>query len=71
MEHQFVTGDKVRLTSGGPVMTVRGTHYDVVHDSYNNNMVDCIWFEKKSDGRSEVQYCPFNVSELVPVPPSC
>lgn len=65
MEVQFIPGDKVRLVSGGPVMTVRGPHYDVFANEYSDNMIDCIWFAKNSNGKEEVHYCPFQVQELI------
>lgn len=61
---QFKVGDKVRLVSGGPEMTVRGPHYDVLSNMYNPNMYDCIWFAKNKDGKDEVHYCPFSIHEL-------
>ncbi len=67
MEIAFVPGDKVRLNSGGPEMTIRGKHYDVLANMYSDNMFDCIWFAKNKDGREEVHYCPFNAAELVKV----
>ncbi|MCF8449405.1 MAG: DUF2158 domain-containing protein [Taibaiella sp.] len=65
MEIKLVPGDKVRLVSGGPEMTVRGNHYDVNANVYSTNMVDCIWFAKNKDGKEEVQYCPFQEEELI------
>lgn len=67
MENRFTTGDRVRLVSGGPDMTVRGVHYDVLANQYNDDMFDCIWFEKNSDGKREVHYCPFYAGELVKI----
>lgn len=64
MEQKFNTGDKVKLRSGGPVMTIRGCHFDVLANEYKDNMFDCIWFEKNKDGKQEVHYCPFNSEEL-------
>lgn len=64
---QFVVGDKVQLASGGPLMTVRGQHYDVLSNEYRNDMYDCIWFAKNKDGREEVHYCPFGAGELIKV----
>ncbi len=66
MKPNFSTGDKVRLVSGGPEMTVRGPHFDVLLDKYSENMVDCIWFEKTNEGKREVHYCPFLITELIP-----
>jgi uncharacterized protein YodC (DUF2158 family) len=65
MEPGFTTGDKVRLVSGGPEMTIRGLHYDVLANEYRSDMFDCIWFAKNKDGKETVHYCPFNVDELV------
>ena len=67
MEPRFVTGDKVRLKSGGPDMTIRGPHYDVLANQYSSTMYDCIWFAKNKDGREEVHYCPFDADELLKV----
>ena len=67
MEPKFITGDKVRLVSGGPDMTIRGTHFDVLANEYRNNMFDCIWFEKTREGKKEVHYCPFYAEELLKV----
>lgn len=64
MEAKFKTGDKVILVSGGPEMTIRGPHYDVLTNEYNTNMFDCIWFAKNREGKEEVHYCPFNAEEL-------
>ena len=65
MEPKFVTGDKVRLVSGGPEMTVRGVHFDVIANEYSDDMYDCIWFENNKDGKREVHYCPFYTNELI------
>ena len=65
MKPKFITGDKVRLISGGPDMTIRGIHFDVLANEYNESMFDCIWFEKNKDGKREVHYCPFFADELV------
>ncbi len=67
MEPKFNTGDKVRLVSGGPDMTIRGIHFDVLANEYNENMFDCIWFEKNKEGKREVHYCPFYADELLKV----
>ncbi len=67
MKSQFVPGDKVRLVSGGPEMTIRGKHYDVLANEYSANMFDCIWFAKNKDGKEEVHYCPFQSEELVKI----
>lgn len=61
---QFSPGDKVRLASGGPQMTIRGRHYDVLANEYSDNMFDCIWFIKNKDGKEEIHYCPFQSEEL-------
>ena len=65
MYPKFITGDKVRLVSGGPDMTIRDIHFDVLTNTYNNNMYDCIWFEINKDGKKEVHYCPFYADELI------
>ncbi len=65
MEPKFTTGDKVRLVSGGPEMTIRGLHYDVLANEYRKEMFDCIWFAKNKEGKEEVHYCPFNAGELL------
>lgn len=65
MEPKFNPGDKVKLVSGGPEMTVRGPHFDVLANEYSATMVDCIWFAKNKDGREEVHYCPFGEAELI------
>ncbi len=65
MEIRFIPGDKVRLISGGPEMTIRGQHYDVLANEYSANMFDCIWFDKNKDGKEEVHYCPFQAEELI------
>jgi uncharacterized protein YodC (DUF2158 family) len=67
MEQQFLTGNKVRLVSGGPDMTIRGIHYDVLANEYRNNMFDCIWFEQTREGKREVHYCPFYANELIKI----
>lgn len=45
-------------------MTIRGIHYDVLANEYDDDMYDCIWFEKNADGKREVHYCPFYWYEL-------
>ena len=67
MGQKFLTGDKVKLNTGGPEMTIRGIHYDVLANKYNNDMYDCIWFEKNKDGKREVHYCPFYSDELTKI----
>ena len=67
MDTHFMAGDKVRLISGGPEMTIRGQHYDVLANEYRVNMFDCIWFDQNKDGKEEVHYCPFNSDELIKV----
>jgi len=67
METLFIPGDKVRLVSGGPEMTIRGQHYDVLANEYRTNMFDCIWFDQNKDGKEEVHYCPFNGDELIKI----
>ncbi len=64
MEPKFLTGDVVRLVSGGPNMTIRGSHYDVLANEYKLDMFDCIWFDKNKEGRKEVHYCPFHYLEI-------
>ena len=65
IELKFKPGDKVRLVSGGPDMTIRGVHFDVLANEYSGNMYDCIWFEKDNTGRQEVHYCPFYSHEII------
>jgi uncharacterized protein YodC (DUF2158 family) len=65
MEIQFVAGDKVRLTSGGPEMTIRGMYYDSLTNEYRKNMLDCIWFAKNQDGKNQLHYQPFMENELI------
>ena len=67
METHFIPGDKVRLVSGGPEMTIRGEHYDVLANEYRTNMFDCIWFDQNRNGKEEVHYCPFNIEELIKI----
>ena len=67
MKAQLIPGDKVRLVSGGPEMTVRDSHYDVLANEYSPSMYDCIWFDKDKNGKEEVHYCPFNVDELIKI----
>lgn len=66
MDLLFAVGDKVRLKSGGPEMTIRGKHFDVLANEYRNDMYDCIWFDKGINGKKEVHYCPFYKDELTP-----
>lgn len=68
MATEFLPGDKVRLISGGPDMTVRGQHYDVLANEYSKSMFDCIWFVKNKEGKDEIHYCPFQADELVKKP---
>jgi uncharacterized protein YodC (DUF2158 family) len=65
MKIRFEQGDKARLVSGGPEMTIRGQHYDVVKNEYKTDIVDCIWFVKNNNGKEVVCYSPYNVDELV------
>ncbi len=67
MAPEFVVGDKARLISGGPDMTIRGRHFDVYANEYRDDMLDCIWFDKNKDGKEEVHYCPFHTRELIKV----
>ncbi|MEL7231703.1 MAG: DUF2158 domain-containing protein [Pseudomonadota bacterium] len=46
----FEKGDIVQLKSGGPQMTVKAV---------NEQMVFCIWFEKKSSSSQSVQQHEF------------
>ena len=62
---KFKPGDKVHLRSGGPDMTIRGTHFDVLANEFNDEMYDCIWFEKDKGGKYEVHYCPFYSQEII------
>jgi uncharacterized protein YodC (DUF2158 family) len=64
MELKFIEGDMVSLVSGGPFMTIRGIHFDVLADRYDENRYDCIWFEYTNEGKREVHYCPFYAYEL-------
>jgi uncharacterized protein YodC (DUF2158 family) len=61
----FEQGDKARLVTGGPEMTIRGQHYDVVKNEYKTDIVDCIWFAKNNSGKEVVCYSPYSVDELV------
>lgn len=63
-QRRFEIGEQVTLKSGGPEMTIRGIHYDVLANEYDDDMYDCIWFEKNADGKREVHYCPFYWYEL-------
>jgi uncharacterized protein YodC (DUF2158 family) len=65
MAPKFVTGDIVRLISGGPDMTVRGVHFDELTNKYKDNIYDCIWFENSTDGKREVHDRPFSGDELI------
>lgn len=65
MDAHFMPGDKVTLVSGGPVMTIRGNHYDVLANEYRDNILDCIWFAANQNGKEEVCYSPFQNTELV------
>ena len=65
MNKHFIAGDKVKATSGGPEMTIRGPHYDVDTNEYCKTKFDCIWFAKAKDGKEEVRYRPFDEDELV------
>ena len=67
MEPKFITGDVVQLKSGGPEMTIRDVHFDVLSNVFRDDMFDCIWFEKNKEGKKEVHYCPFFVDELAKV----
>ena len=67
MKQNFITGDKVRLVSGGPDMTIRDIHFDVLLNEYRPDIFDCIWFDQNKDGKKEVHYCPFNAAELMKV----
>lgn len=65
MEVSFKQGDKARLVTGGPEMTIRGPHYDVVKNEYKTDIVDCIWFVKNNNGKEVVCYSPYSINELV------
>jgi uncharacterized protein YodC (DUF2158 family) len=67
MEPKFIPGDKVKLISGGPDMTIRDMHFDVLANEFSANMYDCIWFETNKNGKREVHYCPFYADELINV----
>ena len=67
MATRFIPGDRVRLTSGGPEMTIRGPHYDVLANEFSTTNFDCIWFEKNKEGKEEVHYCPFEAKELIKI----
>ena len=67
MEPKFIAGDQVRLISGGPKMTIRGLHFDVLAYKYKEDMFDCVWFDKNNDGKEEVHYCPFFTDELIKI----
>lgn len=48
----FKKGDRVKLKSGGPVMTVRHTgDYSPLH---SEDGVDCVWFDDKNKVCSEI-----------------
>ena len=40
-------GDKVRLTSGGPVMTVKQYPYKIVDGAPVESKAECEWFDKE------------------------
>jgi uncharacterized protein YodC (DUF2158 family) len=65
MEKIFMPGEKVKLISGGPEMTIRGLHFDVLSNEYRSDMYDCIWFEKNEKDKQEPHYCPFFIHELI------
>ncbi len=67
MKNTFVQGDKARLLTGGPVMIIRGQHYDVIMNEYKTEIVDCIWFVKNCFGKEEVCYSPFSVDQLIKI----
>ena len=62
---KFDPGDKVSLVSGGPEMTIRGVHFDVLENRYDDAIYDCIWYEHTKEGKREPHYCPFYAGELV------
>ena len=63
-KQDFKPGEIVKLISGGPEMTVRGPHFDVLANRYDPDMLDCVWFELNNSGKQEVHYCPFYAHEL-------
>lgn len=65
MELRFRPGDKVRLKSGGPEMTIRDQHYDVSVDRFELDVFDCIWFETTTDGKKLVEYHPYHQDQLL------
>lgn len=67
MKVSFEQGDKARLVSGGPEMTIRGLHYDVVNNLYKTDVVDCIWFVKNNSGKEVICYSPYSVDELIKI----
>ncbi len=67
MKTIFEQGDKARLVTGGPEMTIRGQHYDVIMNEYKADIVDCIWFVKNNSGKEVVCYSPFGVDQLVKI----
>ena len=64
-ERRFVPGDKVKLLTGGPDMTIREVHFDVFANKYRNDIYDCIWYEKSQDDKYKVHYSPYYNYELV------
>jgi uncharacterized protein YodC (DUF2158 family) len=45
MEKEFPKGARVRLVSGGPIMSVKG--YDVPLSSFEEASIQCQWFSGK------------------------
>lgn len=64
MKLLYHPGDKVRSKSGGPEMTIRDQHYDVIRNKFLNDMFDCIWLVETKDGKKAIQYRPFHQDEL-------
>jgi uncharacterized protein YodC (DUF2158 family) len=57
MAKQWKTGDKVKLATGGPEMTVK----QQVDTTYSGEVVECHWFDKDN----KLQNAEFAPDELV------